>query len=314
MKKTFQKLASFAVAFAMVFGLNLMTAEAAAPQDASDNMTRQKIGVASDHNFVFTLPTTTAADIDITFPAGFDLTGASSGDGSIAGQVFTITGGVTGPETFDVTISNVINPGTEGTYSIDIATDVDSGSVLVPVITEDQIFVNAVVAQTLTFDVIDSDDDDNTVGFGTLDSGQTRYATTDEAGATGEVADGSSRLIAATNASSGYVIDVDGDTLESMENPGTFIAAYDGETPSAGSEGFGLTVDAVGGAAGTIATSYTGTNYDLNDTPGTPDVLITRTAPTNSETYGVNYVADIAGLTPAGQYSTAITYTMTANF
>lgn len=47
MKNTFTKLTAFAVVATMALGFNI--ALAAAPQNASDNMTRQKISENADH-------------------------------------------------------------------------------------------------------------------------------------------------------------------------------------------------------------------------------------------------------------------------
>lgn len=317
MKNIFIKMAAFTTVFAMAMGFQF--ALAAAPQNASDNMTRQKVGELSDHVFTFTLPTVTLADATVTFPAGFDLSAASTTVGSIAGQVVTIpnadfTAGT--PLTF--TVSDVENPGTAGNQSIAIATDLDSGSILIPIVTDDQIRITARVAQTLYFDVRDGTDgtaDDNTVGFGDLTSANARYATDDATGTDSEAA--SSEFEVGTNAASGYSVDVRGETLTSMENPTDQIDAL--LTPAAstaGTEQFGIqiarTQDSTGLTTGVVVADYA-TNYHLPDS-GVAETVATNANPASNEIYDVNYLANIAALTPAGNYATTLTFTATANF
>lgn len=334
MKQTFKKLASFAVAFAMVFGVNLLTAEAAALTVLSDNMSRQKISENSSHDMSFTIPNAIAAggSIDITFP-NFDFTGIVSGDVTATGSptvtfsgtnntVVTLTyagGQAAGVIDVDIAATNAVNPSSAGNQVITVEVDTDndstvddSGEITVPVLDDDQIVVKAKVDQVLFFDVRDATggDDDNMVDFGTLTAGTLRYAT-DAAGGTGTPT-ASAELEAGTNASSGYTIAVEGTTLTSGSNTIDAIATPT-TTPSTAAEQFGFTVaTGAGSDHGTIDASYAGGNYFLDD--GNVDQVVSRATPAAQSTYDITYVANALTSTPAGNYETALTYTMTANF
>ncbi len=325
MKKTINKITSFALAFAMMLTLMPSMVFAANVSAASDNMTRQKISETSDHVITFTPTTTDGGDVVITFDSDFDTSSGASGDGTFdtGAGTLTITGGVTSGVAVTATVTGIGNPATPGNRVISIATGADTGEITVPIITDDQIQVTARVDQTLFFDVRDGTTgtaDDNAVGFGTLDSGTVRYATDDGLGTTTEGA--SSELEAGTNASGGYIIDVTGETLVAMDGSGNDI---DGlftptPTPAVGTEAFGISVaqtqastDTVPGSSdGLVAADYSA-QYHLPDSTAT-DVLVTNTGPAANEIYDINYVANISSLTPAGNYSTVLTYTMTANF
>ncbi|MCA9351987.1 hypothetical protein KC866_01155 [Patescibacteria group bacterium] len=290
---------------------------AAAATDLSDNMDRQKISEAATHVIGFTLPTALAASgtIDVTFPGSFTGTAAtSSTDWSAPSSNvvrYTDSGsGQSAGTAYSVTVTGMVNPSSAANYSISISgSNGDTGSITVPILDDDQILVTATVDQALTFDVRDSDDDDNAVGFGSLSSGSITYANTGGTGSGSEVANGSSQFLASTNATGGYTVNVEGETLTSGSD--TITAMTSAAAPTAGQEEFGLSVDVVSGT-GTVSTNYAGTNYYLN--PGVADTVVTQTGPVSTETYGVNYVANIDGSTEAGTYTTTLTYTMTANF
>jgi len=328
MKQTLKQLMSFTVAFAMVFTLNILSAEAAAPQNASNNMTRQKIGETADHNFTFNMPTATAADVVITFPVGFDLASAASAGNTVnaGARTVTIAGPVTANQLFTVPVTGVVNPAvftgpTTDTYSITIASDVDTGSVLVPIIADDQIQITARVAQTLTFDVRDGSGaantaTDNAVQFGDLEAGNTNFATDAGTGSTTTVE--ASQFIASTNAPGGYIVELTGETLTSMQNLANTIDAVANGTaaPAAGTEAFGLQIAKeqanTGAAVSTINANYDG-SFALPAT-ATEDVIVTQLGPSSEEIFDVTYIANIDALTEAGDYSTVMTFTMTANF
>ncbi|MCI5051337.1 MAG: hypothetical protein MRY57_03440 [Candidatus Pacebacteria bacterium] len=329
MKKTFNKIASFAVATAMVFGVNVVAANAANAANASDNMTRQKISEASDHVIQFDLPTALAngETITITFPNGanqFTGTAATGSAGWAAGpganQVTYTSTGDAADTTYNVTVTGLINPDTAGNQVIAIAADNgDTGEITVPIIADDQIQVTARVNQVLFFDVRDGitgTATNNTVGFGDLDSTNVRYATDDATGTTTEAA--SSELEAGTNAQGGYIIDVTGETLVAMDGSGNDIDGLFTPTaaPAAGTEAFGLkaakTQASTGTDQGTVTGDYDGT-FHLPDS-GVTDTLASNPGPSSNEIYDITYVANIDAFTPAGNYTTALTYTMTATF
>ncbi|MAQ77313.1 hypothetical protein CL684_02195 [Candidatus Campbellbacteria bacterium] len=334
MKQTFTKIASFAVAFAMVFGVNLLTAEAAALTTLSNNMSRQKVGENSSHDIDFTIPNAISAGgtILITFPT-FDFSSVVTGDVTATGSPTVTLGGTNNTEVtlsyasgqaagaINVTIAdtNALNPSASGNEVITVEVDTDndstvddSGEITVPILEDDQIVVKAKVDQVLFFDVRDATggDDDNMVDFGTLTAGTLRYAT-DAAGGTGTPT-ASAELEAGTNASSGYTIAVEGSTLTSGSDTIDAIASAT-TTPSTAAEQFGFTVaTGAGSDHGTIDANYAGGNYFLDD--GNVDEVVSRTTPAAQSTYDITYVANALTSTPAGNYETALTYTMTANF
>lgn len=321
MKKTFKKLTSFALALAMMLAVVPSLVDAANVSGASDNMTRQKVSELSDHTITFTPLTDSAGPTTVTFPADFDVSGVTGG--TAAGQVVTIPGALTAATEVSFTLGNIENPGTPGNQVIAIDTGEDTGEITVPILADDQIQVNARVNQILFFDVRDTlggANDNNTVGFGDLNAAVARFATDDEAGSDTEVA--SSQLEAGTNAAGGYIIDVTGETLTAMDGSGVVIGGLftPTPTPAAGTEAFGIQVAQTqastdttpGSSNGVVAADYDGT-YHLPDTTAT-DLLVTNAGPASNEIYDVNYLANISTLTPAGNYTTALTFTMTGKF
>ena len=315
MKNTLNKLASVTLALAMVMAA-APSVFAANVSVASDNMTRQKISETSDHVITFTPLTSGAGPTTVTFPAGFDLTGATGG--TVAGQVVTVAGALTAATPVSFTIGNVVNPGTVANYAITLDTGVDTGEITVPIITDDQIQITAKVDQTLYFDVRDGITGaatDNTVQFGTLTAGAARYAT--DAGTGTTTPGAASELEAGTNAAGGYIIDVTGETLTSMDvSANTIDGLFTPAASAAGTEQFGINVAqtqaSTGATTGAVSADYA-TNYHLPDT-ATTETLVTNTGPSSNEIYDVTYLANISSLTPAGNYTTTLTYTMTANF
>jgi len=124
-----------------------------------------------------------------------------------------------------------------------------------------------------------------------------------------------------TNASSGYIVTVNGTTLTSGANT---IPAYTAGASVIGTSGFGInltanTVPTVGavktnGAAPSIGTyggSY-GTANTFNYLTG--DTVATSAGPTNNNTFTVSYIANIGTAQAAGSYATTFTYICTATF
>lgn len=211
----------------------------------------------------------------------------------------------TGAQT--VVFGNVTNPSATNstffarlaTYSDDAwTTAVDSGTVAAS--TAGQITVTASVDETLTFTLSAA-----TVALGTL--------TTSTTGS------GTSTMTASTNASSGYSITVNGNTLQSGANS---ITALSSQTASSqGSSQFGINLKAnttpsvgsnVSGSGSGTATSNYNTADQFRFVSG--DSVASASAPTNSNTYTVSYIANIAGATLPGSYSTTLTYIATATF
>ena len=184
-------------------------------------------------------------------------------------------------------------------YSDDAwTTAVDTGTVAAS--TAGQITVTASVDETLTFTLTSA-----TVALGTL--------TTSTTGS------GTSTMAVATNASSGYAVTVNGTTLTSGANTITALAS-----PTASSQGssqFGINLkdnatpdvgaEVSGGGSGTASANYS-TADSYRFVTGT--TVASASAPTNSNTFTVSYIANIAGSTLPGSYQTILTYIATATF
>ena len=215
------------------------------------------------------------------------------------------TSGVTGGEQ----ISNGV---AANAHSVTIGgTFGDSGTAAIDIIADDSVNITATVDPTITFTISDT-----TVGFGTITTGSASWATGDLAGVTSVPGDtsGAHEMTVATNAASGYSITYNGATLTSGGNTidvATISSDNDG-TP--GTEQFALGLDDNGGNV-TIASGYdlAGTN-SYNFVAGTTTTVASETVATATETLDVQYIANIAGTTEAGSYTTNITWIATGNF
>jgi len=324
-------------------------AHAAALTALSDTMSSSKITTASSHVLKFTTPTGAAESTDtiiITFPADFDFTsktistlsfthGASTGlettetfaanpTGSVWGAVFsgtanrilTLTAPTDGIGIATVAASDKIIITYNSTNSINATTPAtsyaiaitgafgDTGTITVYLITNDQVAVTATVNQTLTFAISDV-----TIGFGTLTTANRRDATGDTNGQTTEVE--AHNMTVSTNAASGYILTVLGATLNAGSP--TITALGSNTASSAGTEQFGLRMDNSGGN-GTVTAPYAASGYAYTGTASTAAQVAASSTSSFTTTYSVRYLANIAGDTEAGSYSTTLTYTTTATF
>lgn len=216
----------------------------------------------------------------------------------------------TGSQT--VAFSNVLNPSAlNSTFFIRIATfsddtyttGIDTG--VVASSTAGQITVTASVDETLTFTLATA-----TVAMGTLTTASTGI--------------GTSSMIASTNGATGYTIGYKGTTLTSA---GGTIAPMAASVVSAqNSQQFGINLmnntgsqpivgaGVSGSGTGNVISSsgYDTVNKYKFNVAG--DNVASAAGPTLSNTFTTSYIANIDSITPAGAYSTAITYTATANF
>ncbi|HUC19879.1 MAG TPA: hypothetical protein VMR98_00070, partial [Candidatus Polarisedimenticolaceae bacterium] len=146
-----------------------------------------------------------------------------------------------------------------------------------------------------------------TVALGTLSSGA--------------ATSGTSKLMAGTNATSGYAIQYTGATLTSGGNTITATGTT-GAASSPGSSQFGInlvanTVPSVGSAAsgGTGAAS---TNYATANTfsfaPSSLTQVASASVASADTLYTVAYLANISAAQASGAYSTTLTYICTATF
>lgn len=166
---------------------------------------------------------------------------------------------------------------------------------------------NGPPAQTISFSISTT-----TLYFGQVSSVATRYASsTSSAGSNTET---EAHIISAiTNATNGYTINVQGQTLTSG---GATVDAIGGVniTPTIGTEQFGLRMTATGGS-GTTTSPYNGLGFAYGATATTSSQVASASVGDNATTtYSVRYVANIAGLTDTGSYTAEIVYVATANF
>jgi hypothetical protein len=209
-------------------------------------------------------------------------------------------------------VNQVINATTTGNKAIGIAgTMSDYGTTTVNILTDDAVQVNAIVPQSLTFSI-----SSNTINFGNLSSAAPKYASSTNSG--GDTADTVAHsLLVSTNAPSGYTITLQGQTLTSQQNIANTINAI-GASPAlsaTGTEQFGIYATKSGGVNGTIATPYaTASSFGYNATATTSATFASGSSSTNTETYSLHYIANIAALTEAGTYSANLVYVGTSNF
>jgi hypothetical protein len=160
---------------------------------------------------------------------------------------------------------------------------------------------------TLTFSI-----SDNSIGFGTLVSSGPRYATGDTVGSASETV--SHTITASTNASSGYVITVQGATLTSGSDTITAIGGTSAAS-SPGSEQYGLRITASGGN-GSVTSPYNhASNYAYAADASTADEIASDADGDDvTTTYSIRYLGNVSAATEAGSYTATMTYVITANF
>lgn len=202
--------------------------------------------------------------------------------------------GVTNPSATNSTFYMRITTYSDAAWT----TPIDTG--VVATSTAGQVTVTANVDETLTFTL-----GSTTVPLGTITSSST--------------GSGTSTMTVGTNAATGYSVKYAGTTLTSAG--GTIAALASGGTSSQGTSQFGINLVAnttpsvgsnvSGGGTGAAATGYnTANNFKFL----AGDTVASAGAATNNNVFTTSYIANVATNTAAGQYSTAITYTATANF
>lgn len=148
----------------------------------------------------------------------------------------------------------------------------------------------------------------NTVNFGSLSAGASRYANT----STGSGTEVEAHTIAArTNAASGYVITLDGENLTYGANTIDAIGATN-TAPSAGTEQFGLRMEVTSGT-GTVDSPYAASGFAY-DTGSFPDQVANGSGDEVNTIYSVRYLGNIATMTPSGSYQARLNYTVTSTF
>ena len=163
--------------------------------------------------------------------------------------------------------------------------------------------------QSLTFSL-----STNAAYFGGLTSVSTRYASsTDQNGASSEVE--AHTFSVATNASSGYMVSVLGQTLTSQQNQVNTVNAIGGTNTasSVGTEQFGLRVTVSSGTGSTTA-PYDGSGFAYAATATSSSQVVSGAGDAVTTVYSARYIANIAGITESGSYVANVVYVATANF
>jgi hypothetical protein len=154
---------------------------------------------------------------------------------------------------------------------------------------------------------------DNTVGFGTLSSASTRYATGDTLGSGSEV--NAHIITASTNASNGYVVQIYGDTLTSAGGDKISGTSSVATAPAIGTEQFGLRGVVTGGTGGgVVSTPYDSSNYAFDIYPGHPSIFASGTGNAMDTSYATIYMANINPQTKSGTYTTSLNYVITSTY
>ena len=202
------------------------------------------------------------------------------------------------------TLTNKSSNAESSTFTItNTGSNTDTGLGAVVVETNDIVTVSATVNPTLVLNISSP-----TVSLGTL--------------STGSAGTGTHTAQIATNAGGGFILTYNGATLTSGSNT---IPAYGSQVSSVnGTAGFGInmvsnTTPSVGaavtqnsGTCNALPADY-GTTNKFSYVAGTTTSLTNQTQPADC-TYTVSYVANISSTTPAGAYSTPITYIASGTF
>jgi hypothetical protein len=259
----------------------------------------------------YTEATVAASPAASTWGAAFSgqvltLSAPSSGGATLpAGRCLRIRIG-TNASTGGAGANQIVNQSTPALYAIAIAGGFgDTGDISFPILSNDQVSVSASVPQALTFSLSST-----TIGFGNLSTTQVKFATNDNAGTTTQ--NPAHNLQASTNSVGGYVITVKGATLTYGTSTIDAIGASN-TAIATGTEQFGVRYSASGGS-GSVTAPYAASGFAYAADATTTSQIASSAGASNNTTYNATYVANIAGLTEAGTYTTALTYVATATY
>lgn len=203
--------------------------------------------------------------------------------------------------------TRITNPGA-GQATISVAgTFGDTGTIAVPIISNDQVSLTATVNPTISFSL-----SQNAVGFGTLTTSNGRWATNGGGSATPAT---SLTATAGTNGTSGYSIYVQGSTLTSGANTIAALGSSTASSPGTAQFGINVSVNSTGTGTPTATAPYsTGSQYAYTATASTQTQIASNNAPDSNSVFNISYLANISAGTPAGSYAATHTYTATGNF
>jgi hypothetical protein len=286
------------------YSLNFTVPSATVIQSASFTACTTASGTCTTPaGFSVASSTLTAQPTNLGDASGWTVNTATAGSLRLvkSGDVAAPTGAQT------VGFSSVVNPSaTNSTFFLRMTTysdaawttAIDTGTVATS--TAGQITVTASVDETLTFTLATA-----TVALGTLSTA-----------ATGT---GTSAMTVSTNATTGYSLGYTGTTLTSGASTITGLAAPTASAFNGKQFGINLmsnTTPAIGTATSGAGSGLPATGYNTSNLFkfNSGDTIASATVPTNSNTFTASYIANIDGVTAAGAYATALTYTATANF
>lgn len=160
--------------------------------------------------------------------------------------------------------------------------------------------------QTISFSLSTS-----TVYFGTLSSVQARFASSTGQGNQTEIE--AFNVQVNTNAPSGYVVTVQGETL--TYGSSTITAIGGTNTASAtGTEQFGMRLTAFGGS-GVVDSPYSASGFAYGATATSTSQIASLSSGDNATTtFSVRLIANVSLSTEAGSYTTGLVYVATASF
>lgn len=272
----------------------------------------------------FTHGVTTGAESAELLQATADGTHWGAAFSGTQNRVFTLTAPTDGEGTAPVAASdkliitydntNAANGTSNSTnYIVTIAvagSTTESGSFAINLVTDDQVVVSTTIDPYVTFTLTTT-----SVTLTKAGGGNPSYL----AGGTGYNQGTANTLAASTNGTSGYTVTYYGDTLKSGGNTITAMAGA-ASTVNTKQFGFNLKQNATpatgtnpSGGSGAPATDYnTADSFKFVVNTITP--LASVGAASATTTFTVAYIANVDSVTPAGAYSTTITYICTGNF
>lgn len=222
---------------------------------------------------------------------GFNVSGYKTGIASVSGGPYTYT------SVGNVTSYSYTNLA-PGEYCFIVQT-LDAFNNVIGISNEDCL----IIEPTITFSI-----SDHNLNFGILSSSGPRYANTTNGSATDTIAH---TMQASSNASSGYTISYKGPTLSSGLNTIAVASSVNGDG-TVGTSQFGMSLSTNGSA--NIAVPYRQSGPTRTFVDNITTTIATTGGITSSETFSNHYLANISSITPAGNYSTAITFIITATY
>lgn len=163
-------------------------------------------------------------------------------------------------------------------------------------------------AQSLTFSI-----SDNSIGFGGLLSGSARYASGDTLGLSSDSASAHT-ISVSTSAGNGYSVTINGSTLTQTVNPSLTITPIGASAVASavGTKQFGVRAT-VNSGTGSVISPYNTANWALN-TSAFPSSIFSGLGDSVTTVFDIRYIANISASTDSGNYSSVLTYSVTANY